>query len=91
MASAAQGSDAPEAKAEGRAISKALASLLAKAKAMGCERPSLFFEAESMAVFVFDDDHPAMTDKRVDASSAGRQEAIVIRCPISTAFDTGAW
>ena len=89
--SVAQGNDAPEAKAEGRAISKALASLVTKAKAMGCKNPSLFFEAESRAVFVFDDDHPAMTDKSIDACSAERQEAIVLRCSISTTFDTGAW
>jgi hypothetical protein len=90
MASVAQGEDAPEATAEGRTISRALASLLTKARAMGCENPVLFFEAESGAVFVMDHDHPGEFNSGT-ATGAERKEAIVLRCPISTPFDTGAW
>jgi hypothetical protein len=73
--------------AEGRAISKALASLLRKAQAAGCVNPALFFEAESAAVFVLDRDHPGYKAERAH----DRQQAIVVRACIRTPFDTGAW
>ncbi len=73
----------------GKAISKALADLLAEARAAGCKNPNLFFEPESGAVFVMDGDHRFDHDDRANAEE--RQQAIVLCARIATPFDAGAW
>jgi hypothetical protein len=73
---------------EGATISRALASLLTKAKAKGCKNPKVFFEAESGSVSVLDGDHP---DYLRDGSAPERQRAIILEARITTPFDTGAW
>lgn len=74
--------------AEGRAIAKALKSMIAKAKAAGIKNPYIFFEAEAMSVYVMDRDHP--NDSREGANMGERQEAVVAQVTIGS-FGTGAW
>ena len=75
----------------GKRISRALQDLLDEARAAGCEEPSLFFESESGAVFVFDRKHPEYEARDRKQSAMARQSAVVLEAPIRTPFDTGAW
>lgn len=75
----------------GKRIARALQDLLDEARAAGCENPSLFFEAESAAVFVFDRNHPEYEARDRKQSAMERQSAVVLEAPIRTPFDTGAW
>lgn len=74
---------------EGRAITKALRSLLDKAKAAGIGNASLYFEPESGAVFVFDRNDPAYSIGGSGVGSA--QPAVRARCAVDAPFDAGAW
>ena len=86
-------SETANSKRQGRAITKALAALVAEARAAGCKNPKLFFEPESHTIFVLDGDHPGYINARELAQRA-RQAAIVLSAPLGTAgapFDAGAW
>lgn len=73
--------------AEGRAIDRALKSVLAKARAAGIARPSLYFESEG-DLHVFDEDHP---ESPVNGPRGDHQEAVVASTHIPTPHDVGAW
>jgi hypothetical protein len=74
---------------EVRAINKAMANMLAKARAHGIAKPSIFFESEGH-VYVMDDEHDGQV--RSDrVSAASRQEAIVASGRLTQKHDVGAW
>lgn len=81
--------ETPASRREGKKIGKALKALLDEARAAGCVNPSLWFESESGAVFVLDRDHQAYDGKQRHFESLA--PACVLRAPITTTFDTGAW
>ena len=70
--------------AEARAIDRALRSMLAKAKAMGVERPTIYFEGEGYVYVVDGDAHDPLT-------AEARQHAIVAQAVIKIPHDVGAW
>lgn len=71
--------------AEGRAIDKALRSILAKAKAAGVKDPELFFESEGGLHLIEGDGYDGTED------AAGRQRFIRATAYIRTRHDVGAW
>ncbi len=73
---------------EAAAITRAIKSMLEKARTAGVERPYVFFEAEG-SVYVIDKDHPG--DMHSDAAANRRQEAICGRRFLAVPFDVGAW
>lgn len=73
---------------EGRAITKAIRSMLAKAKEAGVAKPFVYFESEGR-VYVMDSNHPSYAK---DAHAAGsHQGASVGSVFIGATFDCGAW
>lgn len=74
-------------KAEARAITKALKSMLEKARAAGIANPSIYIESEG-SIHVMDMDHPGYHD---DKSLANRQDASVGAAVIETPYDCGGW
>ena len=76
-------------RAEVRAIDKAMASMLAKARAAGVVRASIFFESEGSG-YVMDDDHEGQV-KSDTIGGAGRQKAIVAQGHLNVRHDVGAW
>ena len=74
---------------EVRAISKAMAGMLAKARAAGVRKPSIFFEAEG-SVYVMDDEHQGQLHSDT-CGGAVRHEAVVAQGALTTHFDVGAW
>ena len=78
-----KGTEAPSASDIGAELTVVLRRAVGRARALGCRNPKLFFESESAALFVMDGDDPR--------SNASRQEAVVLRVPVSEPFDVGAW
>lgn len=71
--------------AEGRAINKALRSILAKAKAAGVAEPLIFFESEGSVHVIEDRGYDG------EASSGARQEFVRASAYLPTKHDVGAW
>ena len=73
--------------AEGRAIKKALASMLAKAKKAGIKRPGIYFESEG-CVHVMDCD---ALDRMGDRVVFGGSKVAIVGKTFVGGFDVGAW
>lgn len=73
--------------AEGRAIKKALVSMLAKARKTGVKQPTIYFESEG---WVYVMDRGVSEGHSDDASSATRQQAVIASVFVG-GFDVGAW
>ncbi len=73
-------------KAEGRAIAKAIRSILAKGKAAGYGNVNVYIECEGH-VHLMNGDHPGDQDK----GCAIRQDASIASALIDAQFDVGAW
>ncbi len=81
----------PLVRAVSRRVRNALDAALRIAKAEGCKRPALFFEAEG-GIHIVDLDHPGEVHSDT-CSTAERQRAVVFTLPDRTppGSDVGAW
>lgn len=76
-------------KAESKAITKALKSMLEKARAAGIANPSIYIESAGN-IHIMDSDHPGYHDSN-GQHVRNRQDASVGYAWIGVSYDCGGW